>query len=81
MCCCTARLVSSALPASLPAGQTPHLSAALDALLLSIESGNHPDSALKQLHCLKAFVQHKDTHGLEKALMELGDSPSMSTGD
>ncbi|XP_017267565.1 glutamate-rich protein 1 isoform X2 [Kryptolebias marmoratus] len=66
---------------SLHAVRTPHLSAAVDDLLASIESGNKPDSVLKQLCRLKAFVQLKDTNSLEKALMELSSNPSMSAGE
>ncbi|XP_069008022.1 glutamate-rich protein 1 [Embiotoca jacksoni] len=58
--------------------KVPRLSAAVDDLLGSIASGSKPNSVLKQLHSLKAFVQHKDTQKLEKALKELNDNTSMS---
>lgn len=63
---------------SLRAAKAPHLSATVDDLLGSIDSGCRPDSVLRQLYSLKTFVQQTDTDKLEKALKELSSSSSSS---
>ncbi|XP_053191905.1 glutamate-rich protein 1 isoform X2 [Scomber japonicus] len=50
----------------------------VDDLLSSITSGNKPDSLLKQLYSLKAFVKKKETDRLAKALEELHNNSSLS---
>ncbi|XP_071354037.1 glutamate-rich protein 1 isoform X2 [Trachinotus anak] len=54
------------------------LSGTVDDLLSHISSGCKPNSVLKQLYSLKAFVQQKETDKLEKALKELYNSSCMS---
>lgn len=66
--------------ASPRAATAPHLSAAVEDLLGSIDSGRTPDSVLRQLYRLKTFVQQTDSEQLEKALTELSSSSCMSAG-
>ncbi|XP_039993959.1 glutamate-rich protein 1 [Xiphias gladius] len=63
---------------SLHVDKVPLLSGTVDGLLSHISSGCKPNSVLKQLSSLKAFVQQKDTDKLEKALKELYNNSCMS---
>ncbi|XP_022606759.1 glutamate-rich protein 1 isoform X2 [Seriola dumerili] len=59
----------------------PLLSGTVDDLLSHVSSGCKPNSVLKQLYSLKAYVQRKETEKLEKALKELYNSSCMSAGE
>nr|XP_046268382.1 glutamate-rich protein 1 isoform X2 [Scatophagus argus] len=63
---------------SLRVDTLPLQSGTPDDLLNSIASRCESTSVLKQLYSLKAFVQHKETDKLEKALKELHHTSSMS---
>ncbi|KAG7226232.1 hypothetical protein INR49_002982 [Caranx melampygus] len=59
----------------------PLLSGTVDDLLSRISSRYKPNSVLKLLYSLKAFVQQKETEKLEKALKELSSNSCLSAED
>lgn len=62
--------------ASLRSDQRPLLCGTVNNLLSRVAGGCCPPSALQQLYALKALVQRRQPHDLEKALVELlGTSP------
>ncbi|XP_029349581.1 glutamate-rich protein 1 [Echeneis naucrates] len=63
---------------SLHLEKRPLTPGAVDDLLSHISSVCTPNCVLKQLYSLKAFVQHKETDKLEKALKELYNNSCVS---